>query len=262
MSMIKEVAFVAIAVSDEEGGRNFNRRRSGAKAGHDRHGRAWVEYYDHGATTIGVGCPPVATFKRWDDRRVRSRRHRRHHREAEGARRYVRHGENGDAGLLDGAISRSRRKQARGAQTGRQKKMTTKCHDEGKQQTKAVQSWALRAFHYSDIRHSSFLINIMSVLVDKKTPGRAGNHGKRGRVSHTPMHGVRDERRRRRDARKRRPNVRHKVPVFDTVWEARQQTGCNVSVIFVPAAGAADSILEAVDASGEVVICITGRNSP
>src|SRR2546421_1589513 len=31
-----------------------------------------------------------------------------------------------------------------------------------------------------------------------------------------------------------------KVPVFDTVWEARQQTGCNVSVIFVPAAGAAD----------------------
>src|SRR4051812_46301709 len=38
------------------------------------------------------------------------------------------------------------------------------------------------------------------------------------------------------------------VPVFDTVWEARQETGCNVSVIFVPAAGAADGILEAVDA--------------
>src|SRR5438045_6672934 len=28
-----------------------------------------------------------------------------------------------------------------------------------------------------------------------------------------------------------------KVPVFDTVWEARQETGCNVSVIFVPAPG-------------------------
>ena len=49
----------------------------------------------------------------------------------------------------------------------------------------------------------------------------------------------------------------NKVPVFDTVWEARQATGCNVSVIFVPAAGAADSILEAVDAGVELVICIT-----
>src|SRR3954467_6101120 len=48
-----------------------------------------------------------------------------------------------------------------------------------------------------------------------------------------------------------------KVPVFDTVWEARQQTGCNVSVIFVPAAGAADSILEAIDAGVELVVCIT-----
>src|SRR2546423_7084576 len=48
-----------------------------------------------------------------------------------------------------------------------------------------------------------------------------------------------------------------KVPVFDTVWEARQQTNCNVSVIFVPAAGAGDGILEAVDAGVELVICIT-----
>src|SRR5260221_5778568 len=48
-----------------------------------------------------------------------------------------------------------------------------------------------------------------------------------------------------------------KVPVFDTVWEARQATGCNGSVIFVPAAGAADGILEAVDAGVELVICIT-----
>src|SRR5947207_3155067 len=48
-----------------------------------------------------------------------------------------------------------------------------------------------------------------------------------------------------------------KVPVFDTVWEARQQTACNVSVIFVPAAGAADGILEAVDAGVELVGCMT-----
>ena len=48
-----------------------------------------------------------------------------------------------------------------------------------------------------------------------------------------------------------------KVPVFDTVAEARVQTGCNASMIFVPAAAAADSILEAVDAGVELVVCIT-----
>lgn len=47
------------------------------------------------------------------------------------------------------------------------------------------------------------------------------------------------------------------VPVFDTVDEARSQTGCNASMIFVPAPFAADSILEAVDAGVELVICIT-----
>jgi succinyl-CoA synthetase alpha subunit len=48
-----------------------------------------------------------------------------------------------------------------------------------------------------------------------------------------------------------------KVPVFDTVDEARRATDCNVSVIFVPAAAAADSILEAVDADVDLVVCIT-----
>jgi len=48
-----------------------------------------------------------------------------------------------------------------------------------------------------------------------------------------------------------------KVPVFDTVWEARQETGCNVSMSFVPAAAAADSILEAVDADVDLVVSIT-----
>ena len=48
-----------------------------------------------------------------------------------------------------------------------------------------------------------------------------------------------------------------KVPVFDTVWEARRETGCNVSVIFVPAPAAADAILEAVDADLDLVVCIT-----
>jgi succinyl-CoA synthetase alpha subunit len=49
----------------------------------------------------------------------------------------------------------------------------------------------------------------------------------------------------------------NKVPVYDTVLEARKQTGCNVSVIFVPSEFAADSILEAVDAGIELIICIT-----
>ncbi len=48
-----------------------------------------------------------------------------------------------------------------------------------------------------------------------------------------------------------------KVPVFDTMWEARRETDCNVSMIFVPAPAAADSILEAVDAGVELVVCIT-----
>src|SRR5437867_1074528 len=48
-----------------------------------------------------------------------------------------------------------------------------------------------------------------------------------------------------------------KVPVFETMWEARRETDCNVSMIFVPAPAAADSILEAVDAGVELVVCIT-----
>jgi len=48
-----------------------------------------------------------------------------------------------------------------------------------------------------------------------------------------------------------------KIPVFDTVWDAKQKTNCNVSMIFVPAAFAADSILEAVDADLDLVVCIT-----
>jgi succinyl-CoA synthetase alpha subunit len=48
-----------------------------------------------------------------------------------------------------------------------------------------------------------------------------------------------------------------KVPVFDTIWEARKETGCNASMVFVPAPAAADSILEAIDAGVELVVCIT-----
>jgi succinyl-CoA synthetase alpha subunit len=47
------------------------------------------------------------------------------------------------------------------------------------------------------------------------------------------------------------------VPVFNTSWEARQKTGCNATMIFVPAPGAADAILEAADAGIELIVCIT-----
>jgi succinyl-CoA synthetase alpha subunit len=48
-----------------------------------------------------------------------------------------------------------------------------------------------------------------------------------------------------------------KVPVFNTSYEAREKTGCNATMIFVPAAGAADAILEAADAGIELIVCIT-----
>ncbi len=47
------------------------------------------------------------------------------------------------------------------------------------------------------------------------------------------------------------------VPVFNTVREARDKTGANATMIFVPPAFAADAIFEAVDAGIEVVVCIT-----
>jgi succinyl-CoA synthetase alpha subunit len=47
------------------------------------------------------------------------------------------------------------------------------------------------------------------------------------------------------------------LPVFDTVKDAVRDTGATASVIYVPPAGAADSILEAIDAGIELVVCIT-----
>ena len=47
------------------------------------------------------------------------------------------------------------------------------------------------------------------------------------------------------------------VPVFHTVAEAVEQAGANTSVIYVPPAGAAGAIYEAVDAGIKLVVCIT-----
>jgi succinyl-CoA synthetase alpha subunit len=48
-----------------------------------------------------------------------------------------------------------------------------------------------------------------------------------------------------------------KVPIYDTVEEAVKKEGADTSCIFVPPAGAADAIAEAVDAGVKLVICIT-----
>jgi len=47
------------------------------------------------------------------------------------------------------------------------------------------------------------------------------------------------------------------IPLFDTVAQAVEATGANASIIFVPAAGAPDAILEALDAQLELVVAIT-----
>ena len=47
------------------------------------------------------------------------------------------------------------------------------------------------------------------------------------------------------------------LPVFDTVAQARETTGCDASVIYVPPAGAADAIAEAIQAEIALIVCIT-----
>ncbi len=47
------------------------------------------------------------------------------------------------------------------------------------------------------------------------------------------------------------------LPVFDTVKQARENTGCDATVIYVPPPFAADAVMEAVDAGIELIVCIT-----
>jgi len=56
--MIKEVAFIAIAVSDKEKARKFYQETLELKPTRTQMEGAWVEY-DLGETTIGVGCHPA-----------------------------------------------------------------------------------------------------------------------------------------------------------------------------------------------------------
>src|SRR5438105_5954490 len=98
----------------------------------------------------------------------------------------------------------------------------------------------------------------MSVLVNKETrlvrqviPGSAGSFHSRQMLAYgtnlvagvTPGKGGQ--------------KFEDKVPVFDTLARAVQETRANATVIFVPPPFAADSILEAVDADLPLVVCIT-----
>jgi len=51
--------------------------------------------------------------------------------------------------------------------------------------------------------------------------------------------------------------IHDKIPVFDSVKLAKEATGANTSVIFVPARFAADAMFEAADAGIELIVCIT-----
>ncbi|MCG8528284.1 MAG: succinate--CoA ligase subunit alpha, partial [Opitutales bacterium] len=98
----------------------------------------------------------------------------------------------------------------------------------------------------------------MSILVDKNTrvvgqgiTGRAGSKHAKNNIAYgtnyvaavTPGKGGQ--------------TFEDKLPVFNTVRDAVTNEGANTSVVFVPPNYAADSILEAIDAGIELVICIT-----
>ena len=97
----------------------------------------------------------------------------------------------------------------------------------------------------------------MSILIDKKTKvicqgftGKQGTfHSEQAIAYGTRMAG---------GVKPGKGGQRHlNLPVFNTVHAAVQETGADASMIYVPAAYAADAILEAADAGIKIIVCIT-----
>jgi succinyl-CoA synthetase alpha subunit len=97
----------------------------------------------------------------------------------------------------------------------------------------------------------------MAILIDKKTrlivqglTGREGTfHAKNAQAAGTAVVG---------GVTPGKGGSKHEGwPIFDTVQDAVNETGANVSVIFVPPAFAADAVMEAADAGLALVVCIT-----
>jgi succinyl-CoA synthetase alpha subunit len=100
----------------------------------------------------------------------------------------------------------------------------------------------------------------MSILIDKST--RVVTQGITGKTGQFHTRGCRDYAMGRDcfvagvHPKKAGENFEG-IPIFASVREAKKQTGVNVSVIYVPPAGAAEAIWEAVEAELDLVICIT-----
>ena len=97
----------------------------------------------------------------------------------------------------------------------------------------------------------------MSILVNKKTKvicqgftGEAGTFHSQSAISYgTQMVG---------GVTPGKGGTKHLgLPVFDTVFSAREKTGADASVIYVPPPFAADAIIEAIDAEVPLIVCIT-----
>jgi len=100
----------------------------------------------------------------------------------------------------------------------------------------------------------------MSILIDKNT--RVITQGITGKTGQFHTRGCRDYANGRECFvagvnPKRAGENFEGIPIFTSVAEAKSETGATVSVVYVPPAGAADAIWEAVQAELELVVCIT-----